>query len=428
MRKMKLLPTALAVGCALTSVSALAEISSQELENRIRDIENRLSGQYADDQQPMALTPESELPTGVVFSGYARYGAHYQGGDNKYAELDGSYNGKAAIGRLGNEDNGGEFQFDKFFASDSGAKWNITLMLDHWGSEVNVKKFYAGGTNIFESYPQAYVWAGRDFHQRPQQGINDYMWMAHDGQGGGIKNIDMGPASLSFAVIAGIEKDGDAMKGGDDGHYAITTGFEGFNLGPATLDLYANYGYADKSIDVGDRLHIYQLAAKLHGGWKHGYNQLIMRYTNNGDNSTLWGVEDLETYYVSLEGNYQVSDALDVQYLGSYHSYVVDGSSVLTDDRTNFGLIVRPTYAWNNTHSTWLEMGYQRVEFDQSSSANQGWKTTLSQNIHLDLSKDVVPMLRFYVTYADVDNKATKADSINDGDTLSFGAMWEAWW
>ena len=60
-------------------------------------------------------------------------------------------------------------------------------MFDHWSDEVNLKKAYVGVTNVLESNPNAYIWAGRDFHQRPQQGINDYFWMNHDGQGAGVK-------------------------------------------------------------------------------------------------------------------------------------------------------------------------------------------------------------------------------------------------
>ncbi|STV62067.1 maltoporin [Klebsiella pneumoniae subsp. ozaenae] len=31
----------------------------------------------------------------------------------------------------------------------------------------------------------------------------------------------------------------------------------------------------------------------------------------------------------------------------------------------NYGAIVRPMYFWNDVHSTWLEAGYQRVDYDQ---------------------------------------------------------------
>jgi maltoporin len=47
------------------------------------------------------------IPFGIKFTGYARYGAHFQAADQKYVAVDGSYNGASAIGRLGNEGNGG---------------------------------------------------------------------------------------------------------------------------------------------------------------------------------------------------------------------------------------------------------------------------------------------------------------------------------
>ncbi|MGK2441324.1 carbohydrate porin, partial [Klebsiella pneumoniae] len=74
-------------------------------------------------------------------------------------------------------------QISKAFKSAQGAIWDLNVMFDHWSDEVNLKKAYVGVTNVLESNPNAYIWAGRDFHQRPQQGINDYFWMNHDGQG-----------------------------------------------------------------------------------------------------------------------------------------------------------------------------------------------------------------------------------------------------
>uniref|UniRef100_UPI001F4AE1C5 carbohydrate porin n=1 Tax=Klebsiella pneumoniae TaxID=573 RepID=UPI001F4AE1C5 len=47
--------------------------------------------------------------------------------------------------------------------------WDLNVMFDHWSDEVNLKKAYVGVTNVLESNPNAYLWAGRDFHQRPQQ-------------------------------------------------------------------------------------------------------------------------------------------------------------------------------------------------------------------------------------------------------------------
>jgi hypothetical protein len=33
------------------------------------------------------------IPFGIKFTGYARYGAHFQAADQKYVAVDGSYNG-----------------------------------------------------------------------------------------------------------------------------------------------------------------------------------------------------------------------------------------------------------------------------------------------------------------------------------------------
>jgi maltoporin len=90
--------------------------------------------------QTTAASPDMAIPFGLKFSGYARYGAQFQTGDQKFVGVDGSYNGASAIGRLGNEGNGGEFQITKAFKSSKGAIWDINVMFDHWSDEVNLKK------------------------------------------------------------------------------------------------------------------------------------------------------------------------------------------------------------------------------------------------------------------------------------------------
>jgi maltoporin len=37
-------------------------------------------------------------------------------------------------------------------------------------------------------------------------------------------------------------------------------------------------------------------------------------------------------------------------------------------------------YWWNDVHSTWLEAGWQHVDYDNGGD-NNGWKLTLSQNM-----------------------------------------------
>lgn len=60
-----------------------------------------------------AQSPDMAIPFGVKFSGYARYGAHFQSGDQKYVAVDGSYNGASAIGRPGTKVMAESFSYQK---------------------------------------------------------------------------------------------------------------------------------------------------------------------------------------------------------------------------------------------------------------------------------------------------------------------------
>ncbi|WP_130835905.1 carbohydrate porin [[Erwinia] mediterraneensis] len=459
MNTLNKLPLAMAVIAALCPASVLAqEFTQQQIDEIVaRAVDKALAerqakidaavNQKADvitEPESTAQSPDMAIPFGINFSGYARYGAHYQGADQKYVAVDGSYNGASAIGRLGNESNGGEFQLSKAFKGDNGAIWDVNVMFDHWGDEVNLKKAYAGVTNLLESNPNAYFWAGRDFHQRPQQGINDYFWMNHDGQGAGVRNFDIGGVAFDVAVVAAVESCSPEVMSdesnpsritctggsgtGDKGNYALTSKIHGMQVGPLDLELYANYGFDSKAVDGDDRLKAWQGGAVLSHSNDSGVNKVIARYSHNSDNSVFNKSDDLSSVYLSFEGSHKFTPQAQVEYLLAWHDY--DNSSVDTDNRTNYGAIVRPMYFWNDVHSTWLEAGYQLVDYDNGGE-NKGWKLTLSQNISIGMGPEFRPMLRFYVTGGEVDNEHTaRVNGSNEDtrlDSFNVGAMWEAW-
>lgn len=458
MKKIKTLPVTLAVIAALYSISAQAQEFTQEqidaivakaVDKALAERQEKMDAAAAkkvdviNEPESAAQSPDMAIPFGVKFSGYARYGAHFQSGDQKYVAVDGSYNGASAIGRLGNEGNGGEFQLSKAFKSDNGAIWDVNVMIDHWGDEVNLKKAYAGVTNVLASNPDAYIWAGRDFHQRPQQGINDYFWMTHDGQGAGVKNFDIGGIKFDLATVAAVEScNPEVMEDetnpsritctggsgtGDRGNYAVTSKIHGMKLGPLDLELYANYGFDSKAVEDEDKLKAWQGAFVVSHSNDSGVNKVIARYSDNSDNSVYNKTDDLTTIYASFEGNHKFTQQAQIEYLLAFHDY--DNSSIKSDNRKNYGVIVRPMYFWNDVHSTWLEAGYQRVDYDKGGD-NSGWKLTLSQNISIAMGPEFRPMLRFYMTGGQVDNdrtarvNGTKEETLDD---FNLGAMWEAW-
>ncbi|WP_322804240.1 carbohydrate porin [Vibrio alfacsensis] len=432
MNNFKVLPLTLAVAASLASISSFAaDTDVAALEKRIQELETRIETGYVYDQQPAVLTSETEVPLGIVFSGYARYGAHFQGSDAQTVGSAGALNANAT-GRLGNEGNGGEFQLAKAFKSDGGAIWDLVLMLDHWSDAswaddggVNVKKMYAGAANLFESQPDLYVWAGRDFHQRPQTDLNDYFWMMHDGQGAGFYNLDLGGAKFDFGAVAQVE--GDMV--GDNGRYAITSKLHGIQLGEsANLSLYANYGFTSDKVKDEDisSVNSYQLAGEA----SMAGQRLIVRYSDNAKDSVFDLAKDQTALLVSFDGSTTLTDKAGIQYLAAYQSLEVDG----TDSRANYNVIVRPTYQWNDIHSTWIEGGYSVVDYDDFDATNSSWKMTLSQNMAIGPETWSRPMLRFYATVGNADNEYTGFDSVtgekisSDVDTVTVGAMFEAWW
>lgn len=432
MKNFKVLPLSIAVAASLASISSFAaDADVAALEKRIQELETKIETGYVFDQQPAVLTPETEVPLGVVFSGYARYGAHFQGSDAQTVGTAGALNANAT-GRLGNEGNGGEFQLAKAFKSDGGAIWDLVLMLDHWADAswaddggVNVKKMYAGATNLFESQPDLYVWAGRDFHQRPQTDLNDYFWMMHDGQGAGFYNLNLGGAKFNFGAVAQVE--GDMV--GDNGRYAITSKLHDIQLGEsANLSLYANYGFTSDKLKDEDvsSVNAYQVAGEL----SMSGQRLIVRYSDNAKDSVFDLADGQTATLVSFDGSTSLSDKAGIQYLAAYQALEVDGD----DSRANYNVIVRPTYQWNDIHSTWLEGGYSVVDYDDIDATNSSWKMTISQNMAIGPETWSRPMLRFYATVGNADNEYTGFDSVTgekiatDVDTLTVGAMFEAWW
>ncbi|HCI5938482.1 TPA: carbohydrate porin, partial [Klebsiella quasipneumoniae subsp. quasipneumoniae] len=328
MNTVKKLPLAMAVVAALCPISVMAQEFTQEQIDAIvaKAVDKALADRQAKidaaadkkvdvitNPQTTAASPDVAIPFGLKFSGYARYGAHFQTGDQKYVGVDGSYNGASAIGRLGNESNGGEFQISKAFKSAQGAIWDLNVMFDHWSDEVNLKKAYVGVTNVLESNPNAYIWAGRDFHQRPQQGINDYFWMNHDGQGAGVKNFDIGGVQFDVAAVSQVKSCSPEVMAdetnpsritctgssdtGDNGHYALTTKTHNIKAGPIDVEVYANYGFDSKAVDSDARLEAWQGGLVLSHTNDSGVNKVILRYSDNSDNSVYNKTDDLTTVY-----------------------------------------------------------------------------------------------------------------------------------
>lgn len=384
-------------------------------------------------------TAQVSADSGFYYEGYVRYGLHAAFGETGYVAPTGETVGHIT-GRLGNEANGGEFQLGDKFSSSNGTNWDVAVMIEEYGGAgVDLKKFYAKADNVFASQPQMTVWAGRDFHQRPQSGLNDYFVMSHDGQGGGFTNLSLGSVMLDAAFVG--QADGPVA---DSGNYAITTKLHGFGTETNKLYFAFNYGFATdeangKDIEDADETVIgntslydgmtsYQLMAVYDMSSDNGWGQGVLRYADGADNSVYTRDDDLSTLFLQWEGSYKLTSDFELGYLAAYHDLENKSPLVATDaSRTNTSFIARPMYSWTNIHSTWAEIGYGLVNYDDAGE-NSAWKLTLSQNISFgEATSGDRPMLRFYATFGDTDNEVTDGTSGNM-DTMSLGAMFESWW
>ncbi|CAH0538542.1 carbohydrate porin [Vibrio marisflavi] len=429
MKSSKLLPVVLSVSTAILSIPSYADNKDiDDLSRRIQELEEKFDKEYSEQesQQPEVLSSQSDDTFGIHFSGYARYGAAYQAGDSKLVSTDDALNGNAT-GRLGNEGNGGEFQFGKTFSNDTGAIWNIDVMFNHWGDNVEVPKAYAGVTNLYESQPNLYIWAGRNFNQRIQTDLNDYYWMTTDGQGAGFNNFALSETlKLDASFVSAVDSGPDDSSNGD---YAITTTLHGISFGESSgVTLYANWGFDDKSdANSGNRINAYQVAAKFN----LDNNNIVVRYSDNAKDKVLDKTKDQQALLFSFDGSYDFNQSASVAYLTAFQTYK-DGE-YSQYDRKDYNAVVRPMYFWDDVNSTWLEFGYDRVDFSNEDITNSSWKVTLSQNISFGKGSDQRPMLRFYTTVGDADNEQSIGTngaftSATKQDTLTVGAMWEAWW
>lgn len=388
-----------------------------------------------------------DAPEDFKFSGYARYGFHvsddaythdYDGytGSDSLIKLDRALTGNS-VGRLGNEGNGGEIQFTKGLLGPNDTVWKVGFMVDHWSDNVHFKKMFASVSNVFESQPEATFWAGRDFHQRPQTQLADFFIMTHDGQGGGVKDLNLGWAKLDLGAVGEIadggSSDGQVLYGNstnDSGDYAITSKLHDIALSDdISMSVLANYGFStDDETDPGaarnDGTNAYQIATIFDSNWSKGSNQLALRYSDNAFNTVFNKTEGMQDFYAGLEGNYYATQNFALMYAVAYVDHTESAKS--ENDRSEYSAIVRPMYSWNDIHSTWFEFGTSLADYDNGGE-NTAWKATISQNMSIDAFGFGRPMLRLYANVGQSDNKATQPDQ-GEVDVFAVGAMFEAWW
>jgi len=311
------------------------------------------------------------------------------------------------------------------------------------GGDVAIRQFNVVGHNLIASLPGADIWAGKRYYKRHDVHINDYYYWDVSGPGAGIEDIDLGFAKASIAWIRNTDGDWTYQGSGTGTNIANDT----LDIRLAEIDVNPNgkleigydYGKAnltdEQESDPGYTNQKGQLVTLEHtqANWFGGYNKLAVQYGtdgiigSSGRNST--GNSDGDMLRVVNQGVVGLTDNIEMMYVQIYEDKDFDNDS--GQKWLSFG--VRPVYKWNETMSTALEFGYDRIDPQADGERSRDLKKlTLAQQWSAGRSFWARPQIRVFATYAKWDGgryqAASESIDAGDDDGLTFGVQAEAWW
>ena len=199
-----------------------------------------------------------------------------------------------------------------------------------------------------------------------------------------MKNFDIGGVQFDVATVSQVKSCSPEVMAdetnpsritctgssdtGDNGHYALTTKTHNIKAGPIDVEVYANYGFDSKAVDSDARLD----AAGRAGAEPHQrqrVNKVILRYSDNSDNSVYNKTDDLTTVYASFEGSHNSPSrrrsSICWPSTTTTTARIIPITVKLRRDRPANVLLERRALDR-------LEAGYQRVDYDQGGITTAG--------------------------------------------------------
>jgi maltoporin len=380
----------------------------------------------------------------VDFNGYMRAGTGISGNDGGDVSFM-----KNGIGRLGNEnDNYSEFGLAEELKTGE-QTWRLESMIasgadgaNGWeDGDFNVAQFAVKATGVLSFDEEATLWAGKTYYQRKDIHITDFYFLNTSGTGGGIENISVGNQKLSLAII----QDGEDENGAGymaDARLANIGLWEDASL---ELGVVYNFGTENKNgkYDGDDGL---LATGIIHQNMSNGFNQTVVQLGTAGygvQMANFWGsgayydrsgAQDDGFGYRIL--NWGVMNLGESWEMGHQLAYLA-GSDLGVDkhDSSQYSIVARPMYKWNDTMRTIFEAGYNAGEVDNVDFG--GAKFTVAQAWAMGDSFWARPEIRVYGSYL-MDLEGDSFGEVKDasGDVTAKGAdndfvvgiQVEAWW
>ncbi|MEZ9916693.1 maltoporin [Vibrio breoganii] len=390
----------------------------------------------------------------VEFNGYMRAGTGISGNSGSDVSVN-----KNGVGRLGNEnDNYSEFGFAQDLQTGD-VNWRLESMIasgapgaNGWeDADFNVAQFAVKAKGALAFDRGATLWAGKTYYQRKDIHITDFYYLNTSGTGGGIENISLGDTKLSLALIQDGENSTPVDSGivDPDGNPIIVDREDsaGFifdarlaNIGlwsDATLELALAYNFAVEKADGKETADDGLLAtAILQQGLSNGFNQTVVQVGTKGygvQAANFWGAG---SYYdrsgAQNDGfgyrvlNWGVISMGDSWEMGHQLAYLAGEDLGFTKfDQSQYSVVVRPMYKWNDTMRTVFEGGYNAGEIADNDFGTA--KVTVAQAWAMGSSFWARPEIRVYGSYI-LDTEDDNAFGQGNDTEYVVGIQAEAWW
>ncbi|WP_265410704.1 maltoporin [Actinobacillus pleuropneumoniae] len=400
----------------------------------------------------------------VDFHGYARSGIGWTSGGGEQSAF--TVNGGGSKYRLGNEaETYAELKLgqelykngEKSIYLDSNVAYSVNQQVDWEATNPALREINVQFKNFADSLPGATLWAGKRFYQRHDVHMNDFYYRDISGPGAGVENIDVGFGKLSLAVTRNTEKDGayswnynpitkkwesSQDKNKDVYNDVFDVRLAGIETNKdGSLEIGFDFGNAhtkDGAIYEKDATKRGYMATIEHtqGNFFGGFNKFTAQYAK--DAMTSWNTGHSQGGSANNKGDMlrlinqgvvQASDKVEVMYALIYEKTDLDNKR----GKTWYSAGIRPMYKWNDTMSTLLEVGYDRIKDQASGQKNDLMKYTIAQQWQAGSSIWARPAIRVFGTYAhwnDKFNTANRTDAgykAKDGEFIG-GVQFEAWW
>jgi len=419
--------------------------------------------------------------TGFEYSGYLRASlSTTSSGGEQYCFGDGSYG--YYVGRLGNEcDTYGELGLSQGWKTSSGAVIKANAMLsvltqagaqandyqsiaepalsvpEYGSAEIALRQMNVTATGVFESMPEATLWAGKRYYRRKGVESMDFYYLNNSGYGAGIEGIRTGMGEFSAAVV-NVQK--EQLRGKNNVHGQRSTQNNILDLRLDNIDSFGNMKMdlaialsktdpTDLQDSVGEPDDTGALfTAELHGNvWcrtRCSYNRMVFQYGTDAlgeaafenqqgikPETTPWWEGSIESAWRILNvGSVALTDRVDLDYVG----YVAEGETITVQVPTtspyNRSIILSPSYKWGNDSRTIFELGMNWYQPIQSTEEVDLTKVTIAHEFTFGLGMKSDPKIRAYMGTFFGDAAEVKRTGNRDGEdgTIVFGVQAVANW